>query len=70
MNISLPLNTGQTGVSSLLSGPGNWSGRHVISTQPGRSCFSGIELKDRNKATLKHIQNVINIIEVTEVSLL
>lgn len=44
-DISRPLDTGQTGVSFLLRGPGNRSGRHVISTEPGRGRLSGVELQ-------------------------
>lgn len=54
--ISQPLNTGQTFVSSLLRGPGDGRGRHIVGTQPGGGSFSRIELEDRNKATLKHIE--------------
>lgn len=68
VNSSQPLNTGQTGVSSLLSGPGNWSGRHIIGTQPGRGGFCSIELEDRNKATLQHIYRMSNNTEGAEVS--
>lgn len=63
-NISQPLNTGQTSVSSLLRRPGNWSGRHIVGAQPGRSGFSSIELENRNEATSQHTQNVINNIKI------
>lgn len=44
-DISKPFDTGQTGVSFLLRRPGNRNGRHVISTEPGRGCLSGVELQ-------------------------
>lgn len=58
MNVSKPLNTGKTGVSFLATGPGNWSGRYIIGTQPARRGFSGIELEDRIKATLQQVFKV------------
>lgn len=54
--ISKPLNTRQTSVSSLLRRPGNRSGRHIIGAQPGRSGFSSIELVNRNRITLQQTQ--------------